>query len=147
MLRLLLQVPAGFHSVAENRAALLHQFVHAFAAFAGNEFIHAFHALGDGSDAHQRDALERAFFFAHGKTPPFDVLLHIIGRLRRKNKRDLSRYSCPAFFMNSRYRLYSTAQTGTLSSIPHTPNASPPIVTAISTRIPGSPTDFPTTFG
>ena len=27
------------------------------------------------------------------------------------------------------------------------PNASPPIVTAISTSNPGSPTDFPTTFG
>ena len=36
---------------------------------------------------------------------------------------------------------------GTLNSIPKTPNASPPIVTAISTSSPGSPTDLPTTLG
>ena len=32
-------------------------------------------------------------------------------------------------------------------AIPKTPNAPPPIVTAISTSSPGRPTDFPTTFG
>lgn len=49
--------------------------------------------------------------------------------------------------MNSRYRLYSIAHTGTLNSMPTIPKASPPMVTAISTRIPGSPTDLPTTLG
>ena len=50
-------------------------------------------------------------------------------------------------FTALRATTYSTEHSGTLISIPTTPIALPPIVTATRTQMPGRPTDLPTTLG
>ena len=44
-------------------------------------------------------------------------------------------------------RAYIIEASGTLIAIPGIPHSAAPTVTATSTHIPGSPTEFPTTFG
>ena len=50
-------------------------------------------------------------------------------------------------FTSARTHLYTVAVSGTPISIPGMPNNPPPIVTAASTQIPGSPIEPPTTRG
>lgn len=89
------------------------------------------------------------FLFADSIATAFKNSDYDIAVVRAESPRDtieLCRVFKP-FVLLMEVTAYSTAQTGTLKSIPKTPNAPPPIVTAISTSSPGRPTDFPTTFG